>query len=430
MKVKKMIAVMMTAMLTVGTLAGCGSSTQTAETDTAEVATTEEVSNDSSTTEATDTSAGEAEDVTIWYYWETEGHQKALDKVITDYNSSQNKYVVTAKYVPFADFKKQLSIGASAEELPDIAILDSPDHASYAGMGIFADLTGKFDVSNYYEGTVNSCTIDEKLYGVPFGVNCLALYYNEDLLNAAGCSVPTTWDELKTTAQALTNGNTTGLAFCSVQNEEGTFNFVPWLWSTGTTSYDINNENGIRALTYVQDLVNSGVMSKECINWTQGDVMNQFISGNVAMMINGPWQIPTMQEEAPDLNWKVTLIPKDTEYASVLGGENYAVIKDGNEEGALDFLTYATSEEQVKYLMDTFGYISADQTIAANQFDAESPYQPFVEELNYAMPRGPLADWPSVSDAISLAFNEAITGTATPADAAAEAQATIDGIVQ
>ncbi len=371
-----------------------------------------------------------AEEVTIWYYWETEGHQVALDKVIQDYNTSQDKYAVTAKYVPFADFKKQLSIGASADELPDIAILDSPDHASYAAMGIFEDITGKFDVSNYYEGTVNSCTIDGKLYGVPFGVNCLALYYNEDMLQAANVSVPTTWDELKTAAKALTTDSVTGLALCSVQNEEGTFNFVPWLWSTGATSYDINNDNGIRALTFIQDLVKEGVMSKECINWTQGDVMNQFISGNVAMMENGPWQIPTMQAEAPNLNWGVTLIPKDSQYSSVLGGENYAVINGGNVAGALDFLTYATSEEQVKFLMGGFGYISADQTIASTQFEAGSPYQPFVEELKYAMPRGPLADWPSVSDAISLAFNKVITNTASPADAAAEAQATIDAIVK
>ncbi len=353
-----------------------------------------------------------------------------MDQVIQDYNASQGNYQVTAKYVPFADFKKQLSIGASADELPDIAILDSPDHASYVKMGIFEELTGKFDVSSYYEGAVNSCTVDGNLYGVPFGVNCLALYYNEDMLKEAGREAPSTWDELMDTAKALTTDSVTGLALCSVQNEEGTFNFVPWLWSTGADSYSIGSENGIRALTFIQNLVNEGVMSKECINWTQGDVMNQFIAGNVAMMENGPWQIPAMQKEAPELNWKVTLIPKDSQYSSVLGGENYAVINEGNVEGALDFLTYATSEEKVKFLMDNFGYISADKAIAESQFEADSPYQPFVEELNYAMPRGPLAEWPSVSDAISLAFNQVITGTATPEDAAAEAQTTIDGIVK
>ena len=76
------------------------------------------------------------------------------------------------------------------------------------------------------------------------------------------------------------------------------------------------------------------------------------------------------------------------------------------------------------------GYISADKTVAESQFEKDTPYQVFVEELNYAMPRGPLAEWPSVSDAISLAFNMVITGSASPQDAAAEAQQTIDGIVK
>ena len=407
MKKKRILALLAVGALSVGMLAGCGGGSDSGGGE----------------------ESGGSKDVTIWYYWETEGHQVALDKVITDYNASQDEYEPTAKYVPFADFKKQLSIGASADELPDIAILDSPDHASYAVMDIFADLTGKFDVSNYYEGAVDSCTIDGTLYGVPFGVNCLGLYYNEDMLSEAGCTVPTTWDELKETAQKLTKDNVTGLAFCSLANEEGTFNFMPWVWSTGADSYDIDSEGGIKALTLAKDLVDSGAMSKECINWTQGDVMNQFISGNVAMMINGPWQIPTMQQEAPDLNWNVALIPKDAEYASCLGGENYAVIKDGNEEGALDFLEYATSQEQVEYLMDAFGYISADKTIAEGQFADDPVMQTFVDELNYAKARGPLAEWPEVSNAISLAFNQVMTGEAEPADAAADAQATIDGIV-
>lgn len=437
MKLKKVASVFLAVMLSVGMLAGCGAGSGNEKADGENAASSENVGKDAEQEtgeapadgESKETASSGGEEVTIWYYWETEGHQKALDKVISDYNASQSDITVSAKYVPFADFKKQLSIGASADELPDIAILDSPDHASYATMGIFADLTGKFDVSNYYEGSVDSCTIDGTLYGVPFGVNCLGLYYNEDLLTAAGCKAPTNWDELKDTASKLTKDNVTGLAFCSVQNEEGTFNFMPWVWSTGAGSYEINSEGGVKALTLAKDLVESGAMSKECINWTQGDVMNQFISGNVAMMINGPWQIPTMKEEAPDLNWKVALIPQDKEYASVLGGENYAVVAGGNEEGALKFLEYATAKEQVEYLMGAFGYISADKTIAEGQFTDDEAMKTFTEQLNYAKARGPLAEWPEVSDAISLAFNQVMTGEKEPQDAADAAQQVIDGIV-
>ncbi len=367
--------------------------------------------------------------VTIWYYWETEGHQAALNHIIEEFNGSQDDITVEAKYVPFADFKKQLSIGASADELPDLVILDNPDHAAYAAMGIFADITDKFDVSNYYEGPVNSCTLDGKLYGVPFGSNDLVLFYNEDMLREAGCEVPTTWDELLEAAKATTTDTVSGFAHCALQNEEGTFNFLPWVWSTGATSYEINSEGGIKALTFEKELVDSGAMTKEAINWTQGDTMHQFIAGNLAMMINGTWQIPTMREEVPDLNWNVAPIPQDKEQASGLGGENYAVIAGGNEDAAVEFLKFATSPETCLYMMNAMGYISADSTIAETQFEGDEVYQVFVDEMQYAHARGPLPEWPSISDAISLAFNKVITGDSSPEDAAAEAQATIDGII-
>lgn len=422
---KKFIAMLLALAMSATMLAAC-SSNETTVTDPADTDTTADTTSDT-----TAETPAETQDVELWYYWETEGHQVALQAAIDDYNASQDAYAVTAKYVPFADFKKQLSIGAVAEELPDMVILDSPDHASYASMGIFADLTDKVDVSAYYEGPVASCTYDGKLYGVPFGVNCLALFYNEDMLADAGLEVPTTWSELQAAAAALSDGTRYGFAFSALQNEEGTFNFMPYVWSANADYTNFNSDEGIKALTFAQELVSSGAMSKECINWTQGDVMNQFISGNVAMMVNGCWQIPTMRSEAPDLNWGVSLIPMcdDGQYASAIGGENYAVIEGGNVDGAVDFLNYMMDETVMTELLASFGYIASIDAIAQNQFGDDADYLAFVEQMTYAKARGPHENWPSISDAISLAFNKVMTDTATPADAAAEAQATIDSVL-
>ena len=384
---------------------------------------------DGTKTAASAASGTPSGDVVIWYYWETIGHQKALDHIITEFNKKQSAIKVSAKYVPFADFKKQLSIGAAASELPDLVILDNPDHASYASMGIFADITGKFDVSTYYPGPVNSCTLNGRLYGVPFGSNDLVLFYNEDMLKKAGVSVPTTWDELLNAAAKCTKGNVSGFAHSSLQNEEGTFNFLTWLWSTGATSYEIGTANGIKALTQVQKMVQNGGMTVEAINWTQGDTMHQFISGNLAMMINGTWQIPTMRQEVPNMHWNVAPIPQDKVQASGLGGENYAVIAGGNEAAAIEFLKYATSKDVCLYMMEKMGYISSDSTIAEGQFGNDPVYKVFVDEMKYAGARGPLPEWPDISDAISLAFNEVMTGASTPKKAAAKAQATIDAIL-
>ena len=63
-------------------------------------------------------------------------------------------------------------------------------------------------------------------------------------------------------------------------------------------------------------------------------------------------------------------------------------------------------------------------------FYKDAPEDALTEdEMKYANARGPLPEWPDISDAISLAFNKVLIGDAEPADAAKEAQDTIDSIV-
>jgi multiple sugar transport system substrate-binding protein len=372
--------------------------------------------------------------VNLWYYWENLTHQAELDKIIQGYNGSQDKVEVVASYIPFADFKKQLSIGAAADTLPDIVILDNPDHAAYSAMGIFADITDKVagwdGYKKYYPGPMNSCMLDGRCYGIPFGSNDLALFYNEDMLAAAKVAVPTTWDEMTAAAKALTTDKVYGFALSCLQNEEGTFGFLPFLWSTGEDSYHLNSEGGIKALTLYQTLSTDGSLPKEAINWTQGDVMNQFSAGNLAMMVNGTWQIPTMRANITGFKWNVTYIPKDKQYASDLGGENFAIIASGHVDEAFDFLMYATDPARLASYIGNFGYIASRSDVASQQYQGDAVMQQFISLMQYAQARGPHPEWPSISDAISTAFNKVITGMAAPADAAAEAQATIDGIVK
>ncbi len=79
--------------------------------------------------------------------------------------------------------------------------------------------------------------------------------------------------------------------------------------------------------------------------------------------------------------------------------------------------------------MNAMGYISSDSTIAEGQFEGDPVSQVFVDEMKYANARGPLPTWPQISDAISLAFNEVMTGS-DPAASAEKAQATIDSILK
>ena len=67
----------------------------------------------------------------------------------------------------------------------------------------FIDLTGKVDVSNLTDSARGQVEVDGKVYGCPLAAYTVGLAINNKVFADAGVTPPTTWDELKSTAQAL-----------------------------------------------------------------------------------------------------------------------------------------------------------------------------------------------------------------------------------
>jgi multiple sugar transport system substrate-binding protein len=425
---KKLVSSVLASVLAIGALTGCvGSNKESSPTDAKDAQTGTEA-------QTTDAKAGDKTEIVIWTYFETPGQKQMLADLMAGFNSSQESIQVSDQYVPFADFKKQLSVGLTGGELPDLVIMDNPDMASYVSMGLFGDITdliATWDFKDqYFEGPWSSTMLEGKNYGIPFATNCIALYYNKDMFEAAGITnTPTTWEEFKETAEKLTGNGVNGFGFSGVNTEEGTFQFLPWLDGAGAAFNKIDGEEGIRALTFLQDMAKSGALAKECINWNQQDVCKQFMAGKLAMMENGPWQIPTLKAEAPNLNYGVVLLPKDKKYSSCLGGENIGVVEGENKEAAVEFLKYVAQPEIMKESMLAYGSFPPRQDVANDPVWTDDPIQAtFIEQLQYAIPRGPDPQWPSYSIALSTALQEVLTEGKTPEAAAKDAQAKIDAI--
>ena len=364
--------------------------------------------------------------VKIWHYLGNKGQQEELVRVVNAYNLSQSAYQASLTYIPFDDMLKNISASIVEKTLPDIVIIAVPDHAYYASTGIFADLTDQFDTSGYYPDSVASCMYNGKLYGVPFGANCLALFYNTQMLEEAGLQPPETWEELRETAKKLTKNGVYGFGFSNIQSEEGTFNDLVFIYSSGADETHLGSEAGISAYTFVRDLIADGSMSLNVINATQAEIMEQFGRGELAMMINGSWQVPVLRLDFPDTPYNIALLPRGEAEASVLGGENYGIIAGNQEEGALDFIRYVTGKQTLQTLMSNFGYISSDMAVAKAQFQQDQLLQVFVRQMDWARVRGPSPLWLVISKAISSTFTDVITGKSTPEQAALEAQTMID----
>jgi multiple sugar transport system substrate-binding protein len=371
--------------------------------------------------------------ITFWHYMSA-NEGKATQKIIDEFNASQNSIFVKAQFLPRNELMKQYTIGAVSHELPDCGMVDNPDLNSYAAMGVFEDITNLYknwSEAEFLSGPLNSCIYNGKIYGLPWTSNCLGLFYNKELFKKAEVTVPSTWSELESACAKLTTGSVKGLAISAIGNEEGTFQYMPWLLTAGGQLKNLESRESKSSLQYLKRLLDKGYISKECINWTQADAEKRFAAGQAAMMINGPWQFPELKADAPDLDYGVAKIPRaDTgKYASILGGENVVICKGADVKSAWTFLTYVTNKVNSEKICKAAGYFSPRSDIDVNEMFKDDPKNATLAGLMpEAQSRGPSSHWPEISEALYTAEQEVFTDQKTPDDAMAEAKTKIDKI--
>ena len=107
--------------------------------------------------------------------------------------------------MPGKDLIQKVLQRASSKTLPDVLMLDNPDVQEIAATGGLSPLsTYNVDTSGFADGILEAATYEGEVYGLAPTVNTLGIYYNKDLLQAAGVQPPTTWEELKAAAAKLT----------------------------------------------------------------------------------------------------------------------------------------------------------------------------------------------------------------------------------
>ena len=126
----------------------------------------------------------EREELTLWSYYETTAQKNGLDKLVREYNASQDKYEVSWEYVPMADFIRNLTFSQSGNNLPDLVLVDNPDIGSLIKIGLLADITdglkGNVTVEEF-RFTGNRNKIRESSTAAALGLmrRCVLEYYSK-----------------------------------------------------------------------------------------------------------------------------------------------------------------------------------------------------------------------------------------------------------
>jgi multiple sugar transport system substrate-binding protein len=362
-------------------------------------------------------------------YYGTEPNKAALGQLL---DSCASTVGVTIKRQVVEDLRTRLLQLTGAQSLPDLVLVDNPDLAQLAATGALVDLSSQgLTTDGFYPNVVAASTFQGKLYGLAAGVNALALYYNKKLFADAGIQPPRTWSELKAAAAKLTKGNTQfGLGMSLPATEEGSFQFESLLFSGGGDLKTLNSPQAVAALQLVADMMNAGSMPKNVLTWNQANVEEQFANGTLAMMVNGPWQLPVLAKTNVDFGIVTMPVPDSGGTpSSPLGGEVWAAAKGKNSAKAVDVIKCMTSADSAATWSKQVNYVPANQQAAAKIGTDVPTMKTFVDEIAGAKGRtaelGP--NYPKYSEALWTAVQAVLSGKSTPQAALDAGQAKAAG---
>ena len=374
--------------------------------------------------------------ITFWHYYGG-GTTAALEALLQRYMDANPHVTIEPRLINFSDFNRTLLQGAAAGDLPDIALVGAFDTQLFAESGIIQDLTERVTAwggaDEYFPGVYETSLWDGQNYGLPHLVDCYVLWYNADQFTEAGVTPPATWEELSTTAAALSGDNRYGLAISAVEGVEGSTAWIIRLLATGTPVTEVASDGGREALQQWVDLVEAGSMSPGILGWIEDDVATQFSTGQAGMMINSATYVNFFRQEAPDLNWSLALLPEDEERVTFLSAENLTITTGSqNPDAAWDLMLWMQQPDVLNEYLPERNKLPALRNVAAEPQWADDPvWSVFIEQLDSAWaPTGEVAIHSAeIFTYIQEAVQAAVSGDSSVDDALAQTQDKIDAVM-
>lgn len=298
---------------------------------------------------------------------------------------------VEAKVQVAADLNQQLAQGFAGGKPADVFYLSTDHLAAYAGNGSLepyaADLT---NADAFFPALREAFTHEDEFWCAPKDFSTLALVINNRLWTEAGLTeddVPTTWDELRAVSEKLTQGKTVGLAFGQEYQRIGVFfeQNGGGLVSDDGSEATVSSAENVEALTFVQDMMNDGVAawSSDIGAGWGGEAFGKELS---AMTIEGNWIAGAMENDFPDIDYRVVELPAGPSEQATLQYTNcWGIAADSdNVEGSIELVEYLTTAEQQMAFADAFGVMPSVESVAEDWKEAYPEMAAFIDSADFA----------------------------------------------
>ena len=396
-------------------------------------------------------SPGGSGTVTLWHGY-TDVERTATDAFAVKYNATDPAWKVDAVFSGNSDYGLQKLLTAlAAGKAPDMmyqygsSLANLSRSPKIVTIGDLIAQSPDFNWDDFYEAERLACTVDGKVKALPALVDNLSLVYNKALFDKAGVAYPTadwTWDDFRSAAAKLTDpaAKQYGWAYVNDGGEDTVWRFLAVLWQAGGDLLNADNTQaafdspaGLASMTLLRDMA---VTDKSVyLDNGNGNYLNLFNAGKIAMLWTGPWDISTINK---DVQYSVEILAAGSAgHATIAGPDDYVMIDNGADQvqGSWAFLQWFTSPEvHLQYAIAT-GHLpireSETQLPAYQDYLAKYPYaKVFVDNLkNVTKARPNISQYPKISMALGQAVQGVLLGKLEPQQALDQASQQIDAIL-
>ncbi|MEB3216939.1 MAG: ABC transporter substrate-binding protein [Nostocales cyanobacterium 94392] len=363
--------------------------------------------------------------------------QKLLKKLLHDFELEHPDIKVKYEVIndQYMDVIKTRLIGEAA---PDVFYLDALEAPFLMSQNVLEPLNkyinSEFDLSDFQENLLNSFKYENQIYGLPKDYSTLALFYNKQTFDKKDLkNPPTTWQELRTYSQKLTEDI----------NKDGRidrygFGEIPELarqaYKIKAFDGEIINQNGYATFANPKALKGLELAveqyQKERTSAQKTDVgtnsgSEMFAQGKVAMVIEGNWTIPYLKETFPNLEFATAEVPTINDKKGTMVFTVAYVInqKAKHKAQAWELISYLTGKQGMKKWTQTGFALPTRKSVAEKLgYEQDNLRSPFLAGVDYATP-WQIGKYPTIiRNNFENQFTSAILGQQTLEQAMKNAQ--------
>jgi len=256
---------------------------------------------------------GTGKTIKIWLMVDAESSWKNVVDDASARFTAATKAQVKVEYQQWSNRFTRLDTAMAGTDGPDVVELGNTDMPKYVFNGAFAQIDkSRFENSStWLTGLADPCTLDGKVYCVPYYAGARVLIYRTDLLQKSGLQPPTTYADLLTAAAKLKADNATDPNFAAFYMP-GAYWYAAMSWvygeggqiaakgSDGKWAGTLESSNAVAGLQKWADLVKT--YSKGDPTKDENDQDAIYSQGHAAFLYGNGWEVGAVQSQHKDPN--------------------------------------------------------------------------------------------------------------------------------